>query len=94
MCAAAFWLKLAKLEPPSRENKFPTHYLLKLFSGDGDTSISKGASSEAIHKTQKQSIAKMGTTHFALINSLKSNHLTVQKHMSRTTAHQNAKHNL
>jgi hypothetical protein len=49
MCAAAFWLKLAKLEPLSRENNFPTHYLLKLISGDGDTSISKGVSSEAIH---------------------------------------------
>jgi hypothetical protein len=24
MCAAAFWLKLAKLEPLSRENNFPS----------------------------------------------------------------------
>jgi hypothetical protein len=31
------------------ENNSPTHYLLKLISGDGDTSISKGVSSEAIH---------------------------------------------
>jgi hypothetical protein len=42
-----------------KENKFPTHYLLKLFSGDEDTSISKGVSSEAIHTKAQNAKTKI-----------------------------------
>ena len=56
-----FWLKHQGLNHLQMENNSPTHYLLKLISGDGETSISKGVSSEAFqyegtkHKNKIQS---------------------------------------
>ena len=72
---------------PILENNFPTHYLLKLISGDGDTSISKGVSSEAIHKKAQNTNTKSSqNVHNKLCtsNSLESNYMTVQRLIQST----------